>query len=57
VILDVIIAKKIMLKAQVMASSFSNKVFFFNLFFYLWLHWVFVAVPGLALVVANGGYS
>ena len=33
-ILDVIIAKKIMLKAQVMASSFSNKVFFFYFFIF-----------------------
>ena len=32
---------------------------FSNLFiyFYLWLSWVFVAVHGLSLVVASGGYS
>ena len=30
--------------------------FFFNLFFF-WLHWVFVAVHGLFLVVASGGCS
>ena len=31
----------------------------FNNFIYLfiWLHWVFVAAPGLSLVVASGGYS
>ena len=31
------------------------QVFFF--FFFLWLHWVFIAVHGLSLVVASGGYS
>ena len=25
--------------------------------FYFWLHWVFVAVRGLSLLVASGGYS
>ena len=28
-----------------------------NLFIYFWLCWVFVAVRGLPLVVASGGYS
>ena len=28
-----------------------------NLFIYFWLHWVFVAVRGLSLVAASGGYS
>ena len=28
-----------------------------NLFIYLWLCWVFVAVHGFSLVVASGGYS
>ena len=28
-----------------------------NVFIYLWLHWVFVAVLGLSLVAASGGYS
>ena len=34
-------------------------IFFFKfiLFIYFWLHWVFVAVHGLSLVVASGGYS
>ena len=27
------------------------------LFIYIWLHWVFVALHGLSLVVASGGYS
>ena len=31
--------------------------FFFNKFIYFWLHWVFVAVHGLSLVVVSGGYS
>ena len=30
---------------------------FFFFLIYLWLHWVFVAVCGLSLVVASGGYS
>ena len=30
-------------------------IFFF--FFFFWLHWVFVAVRGLSLVAASGGYS
>ena len=31
-------------------------LFFFNSF-YFWLHWVFVAVHRLSLVVSSGGYS
>ena len=30
---------------------------FICLFIFLWLHWVFVAVCGLSLVVASGEYS
>ena len=30
---------------------------FFGVFIYFWLHWVFVAVRGLSLVAASGGYS
>ena len=37
------------------------KIFFLiNLFIYIfkfWLHWVFVAVCGLSLVAARGGYT
>ena len=29
----------------------------FYLFFYFWLHWVFVAAHGLSVVVASGGNS
>ena len=36
---------------------FLFQLFFKNLFIYFWLHWVFVAVRGLSLVVASGGYS
>ena len=34
-------------------------LFFFliNYFIYFWLRWVFVAVHGLSLVAASGGYS
>ena len=31
--------------------------FFFFLNFYFWPRWVFVAVRGLSLVAASGGYS
>ena len=34
-----------------------KKINLFILFTYFWLHWVFVAVRGLSLVVASGGYS
>ena len=37
-----------------------NRIFFFNkfiLFIYFWLCWVFIAVRGLSLVVASGGFS
>ena len=31
--------------------------FLFTYLFIYWLHWVFVAVHGLSLVAASGGYS
>ena len=34
-----------------------NLFFLFNKFIYFWLRWVFVAVCGLSLVAASGGYS
>ena len=30
---------------------------FIHSFIHLWLHWVFIAVRGLSLVAASGGYS
>ena len=36
---------------------FYNEFYFYYLFFYFWLHWVFVAVRGLSLVVVSRGYS
>ena len=30
---------------------------FLKIYFYFWLHWVFVAVCGLSLVAMSGGYS
>ena len=45
------------------AQSFTQHCFFCfvlvfcYLFIYFWLHWVFVAVRGLSLVAASGGYS
>ena len=40
-------------------KQFLFKFFKIHLFilFYFWLHWVFVAVCGLSLVVASSGYS
>ena len=38
----------------------STHIYLFNfiyLFIYFWLWWVFVAVQGLSLVAASGGYS
>ena len=32
-------------------------IFSINLFIYFWLLWVFIAVRGLSLVAASGGYS
>ena len=36
---------------------FSLFLIFYFIFIYVWLHWVFVAVHGLSLIVASGGYS
>ena len=30
---------------------------FYFLFYFLWLHWVFIAARGLSLVATSGGYS
>ena len=38
-------------------STFLLFIYLINLFLYFWLHWVFVAVRRLSLVVASGGYS
>ena len=42
-----------------MCSYTLHSMFFkkFIYFIYFWLHWVFVAVCGLSLVAASGGYS
>ena len=37
--------------------AFFPLLFFLALFIYFWLSWVFVAVCGLFLVAASGGYS
>ena len=37
--------------------SYAFFLFKKNNFIYFWLHWVFVAVQGLSLVVVSGGYS
>ena len=37
--------------------AFFFLIYLFNLFFNFWLHWIFVAVRGLPLVAASGGYS
>ena len=38
-------------------KKFFFKIKFVYLFIYFWLCWVFVAVRGLSLVAASGGYS
>ena len=38
-------------------SIYLSIYLFIYLFIYFWLHWVFVAVHGLSLVVVSGGYS
>ena len=38
-------------------NNFFLKINLFIIYFYFWLHWVFVAVHGLSLVAASGGYS
>ena len=40
---------------SIACSSLIMVGFFF--FFFFWLCWVFVAVHGLSLIVASGGYS
>ena len=37
--------------------SLYENIFLIFLFYYFWLHWVFVAACGLSLVVVSGGYS
>ena len=49
--------KGIQAQGCILRGFWSDKFFFFNLFFYFWLHWVFVAARRLPLVVASGGYS
>ena len=41
-------------KMVIMFYDFKNK---FIYFIYFWLRWVFLAMCGLSLVAANGGYS
>ena len=36
---------------------FLKFIYFYFYLFYFWLRWVFIAVRGLSLVVASGGYS
>ena len=50
-----------LLKQRMLLKDLSLKKIFLNKFIYLciyfWLHWVFVAVCRLSLVVESGGYS
>ena len=39
------------------SKIYVSTYFLFYLFIYFWLSWVFVAVRGLSLVPASGGYS
>ena len=47
------------LKWQYYIDFFLRGIFLFyiNLFIYLWLHWVFIAVRSLSLAAVSGGYS
>ena len=38
-------------------TSRLSSFFFKYMYLFIWLHWVFVAVRRLSLVVASGGYS
>ena len=52
--------KKINLEKRLRDTSlhfFFSFYLFIYLFIYLWLHWAFVAVHRLSLVVVSGGYS
>ena len=42
---------------MIVASNLTYLFFKIYLFIYFWLRWVFVAVCGLSLVAASGGYS
>ena len=44
-------------KSSQLFSMSGKRIHFVKIFIYFWLHWVFVAVCGLSLVVASGGYS
>ena len=46
----------LLVTTSLFSISVSLHLFFCN-FIYFWLHWVFVAVRVLSLVVASGGYS
>ena len=39
------------------AANFLKNIYVYFLFIYFWLRWVFVAVRGLSLVAATGGFS
>ena len=42
---------------MVSGLTFKSLIHFKKFLFIFWLHWVFVAVHGLSLVVASRGYS
>ena len=42
---------------RVTSQELGTKTRQFLLFIYFWLHWVFITVRGLSLLVASGGYS
>ena len=46
-----------MLFQEITVTTHDSFIYFFNKFIYFWLRWVLVAVHGLSLVVASGGYS
>ena len=51
------VLNKILKVAKIKGACVFYYINLFLIFIYFWLHWVFVAVHGLSLVVASRGYS
>ena len=56
-VLHIFRVKPVAISSLDASRNFFLKNKFIYVFIYLWLHWVFVAVCGLSLVAASGGYS
>ena len=49
--------QKLFLSKNLLVFKKDQRLFFFLKILFFWLRWVFVAVRGLSLVAASGGYS